>query len=294
MKNFILGTDWWTDCDDAVALRIAARAHKKGEICLLGVGINACMACSAASLDGFLSLEGIAEMPIGIDREATDFGGNPPYQKRLAPFARRYHANEDAEDAVRLYRRLLEESDAPVEIIEIGFLQVIAAVLESQPDDISDKSGMELIREKVPKIWVMAGKWDEDAGRENNFARNQRAIAGAKAFCEKCPVPVIFLGWEVGASVISGGTLQPEDYLRAALRDFGSESGRSSWDPMTMVLALTGNEHDAGYDTVQGWASIDAETGANHFRQDANGLHWYVIKRMPDEFYRDQINSLIQ
>lgn len=294
MKNFILGTDWWTDCDDAVALRIAARAHKKGEICLLGVGINACMACSAASLDGFLRLEGIAEIPIGIDREATDFGGNPPYQKRLAPFARRYRTNEDTEDAVRLYRRLLEESDAPVEIIEIGFLQVIAAVLESQPDDVSDKSGMELIREKVPKIWVMAGKWDEDAGRENNFARNQRAIAGAKAFCEKCPVPVTFLGWEVGASVISGGTLQPEDYLRAALRDFGSESGRSSWDPMTMVLALTGDEHDAGYDTVQGWASIDAETGANHFRQDANGLHRYVVKRMPDEFYRDQINSLIQ
>lgn len=294
MKSFILGTDWWTDCDDAVALRIAARAHKKGEICLLGVGINACMACSAASLDGFLSLEGIAEIPIGIDREATDFGGNPPYQKRLAPYAGRYRTNEDVEDAVRLYRRLLEESDTPVEIIEIGFLQVIAAVLESQPDDISDKSGMELIREKVPKIWVMAGKWDEDAGREHNFARNQRAIAGAKAFCEKCPVPVTFLGWEVGASVISGGTLQPEDYLRAALRDFGSESGRSSWDPMTMVLALTGNEHDAGYDTVQGWASIDAETGANHFRQDANGLHRYVIKRMPDEFYRDQINSLIQ
>ena len=294
MKSFILGTDWWTDCDDAVALRIAARAHKKGEICLLGVGINACMACSAASLDGFLSLEGIAEIPIGIDREATDFGGNPPYQKRLAPHAGRYRTNEDVEDAVRLYRRLLEESDTPVEIIEIGFLQVIAAVLESQPDDISDKSGMELIREKVPKIWVMAGKWDEDAGREHNFARNQRAIAGAKAFCEKCPVPVTFLGWEVGASVISGGTLQPEDYLRAALRDFGSESGRSSWDPMTMVLALTGNEHDAGYDTVQGWASIDAETGANHFRQDANGLHRYVIKRMPDEFYRDQINSLIQ
>ena len=294
MKSFILGTDWWTDCDDAVALRIAARAHKKGEICLLGVGINACMACSAASLDGFLSLEGIAEIPIGIDREATDFGGNPPYQKRLAPYAGRYRTNEDVEDAVRLYRRLLEESDTPVEIIEIGFLQVIAAVLESQPDDISDKSGMELIREKVPKIWVMAGKWDEDAGREHNFARNQRAIAGAKAFCEKCPVPVTFLGWEVGASVISGGTLQPEDYLRAALRDFGSESGRSSWDPMTMVLALTGDEHDAGYDTVQGWASIDAETGANHFRQDANGLHRYVIKRMPDEFYRDQINSLIQ
>ena len=28
MKNFILGTDWWTDCDDAVALRLLTRAVK--------------------------------------------------------------------------------------------------------------------------------------------------------------------------------------------------------------------------------------------------------------------------
>ncbi len=294
VKNYILGTVWWTDCDDAVALRIAARAHKAGEICLRGVGINACMVCSVASLEGFLNLEGVEDVPVGIDLEATDFGGNPPYQKRLAPFAQRYRVNEDAEDAVRLYRRLLAGSDEPVEIIEIGFLQVMAAVLESLPDDISDKPGTELVREKVPKIWVMAGKWDEDAGREHNFARNQRAIAGAKTFCEKCPVPVTFLGWEVGASVISGGTLRQDDHLRMALKDFGAESGRSSWDPMLMVLALTGDEHSAGYDVVQGHASVDAETGANHFRQDENGLHRYVVKRMSDGFYRDQINSLIQ
>ena len=43
MRKMILGTDWWTDCDDAVAMRLLARAVKAGEVSLLGIGINACM-----------------------------------------------------------------------------------------------------------------------------------------------------------------------------------------------------------------------------------------------------------
>ena len=37
MRNFILGTDWGEDSDDCVAIRVLARAHKKGEINLLGI-----------------------------------------------------------------------------------------------------------------------------------------------------------------------------------------------------------------------------------------------------------------
>ena len=31
-RAFILDTDWWTDCDDIVALRLLCNLHKKGEI----------------------------------------------------------------------------------------------------------------------------------------------------------------------------------------------------------------------------------------------------------------------
>ena len=59
MKNILLGTDWWTDCDDAVAVRLLARAHKAGEIKLIGIGINACMVVlvnlKPAKLAGVLS-----------------------------------------------------------------------------------------------------------------------------------------------------------------------------------------------------------------------------------------------
>ena len=294
MRKMILGTDWWTDCDDCVALRLLLRAHQKGEIRLLGVAINACMEYSAASVDGFMQQEGVTGIPIGIDFDATDFGRNPPYQKRLAGFAKDVLDNQMAEDAVRLYRSLLAEADAPIEIIEIGYFQVLAALLESEGDDLSPLTGIELVKQKVSKVWVMAGKWDKDGERENNFFRNTRTRQGSFIFCEKCPVPVTFLGFEVGYGVITGGMLQEGDFLRLALKDHGSENGRHSWDPMLAMLALIGDEEKAGYSTVRGTASLDASSGENHFVEADNGLHCYVVKEEPNAFYEDMINTAIQ
>ena len=292
VRSFILGTDWWTDCDDAVALRLIARAVKAQEIQLLGIGINACMEHSVASLKAFLSCEGLDGIPVGIDRNATDFGGNPPYQKRLAALLP-HMTNEDAEDAVRLYRRILADAHEPIEIIEIGYLQVISSVLQSTADDISEKSGLELFREKVSKVWVMAGKWDADGEKENNFCRNTRSRIAGKEFCELCPVPVTFLGWEVGYGVITGNDLDHNDHLYAVLRDHGSENGRHSWDPMLVHMSLIGDEEKAGYKTVTGAASVDPESGENYFVKDDFGKHRFVIKKHEDRFYKEQINRLL-
>lgn len=89
MREFILGTDWWTDCDDAVELRLLVRAHKAKEINLLGICINACMEYSVSSLEGFLNTENAFDIPLAIDFNATDFGGTPPYQKRLSQYAKK-------------------------------------------------------------------------------------------------------------------------------------------------------------------------------------------------------------
>ncbi len=294
MRNFILGTDWWTDCDDAVALRMLARAHKAGEICLKGVGINACMEYSVASLEGFLNAEGVRDIPIGIDLEGTDFRGKPPYQERLAALSEEYHSNTDAADAVRLYRQILSDSTEQIEIVEIGFLQVIANVLKSGPDDLSPLNGIDLVKEKVSKIWVMAGKWDEPDGKENNFERNARSRVAGSYFCEFCPVPVTFLGWEIGWDVVTGGILKEGDILRQVLVDHKSYNGRSSWDPMLALMAIVGDEETAGYDVVRGTARVDAESGANNFEVSENGKHAYVVKNRDNEFYVDMIHQRIR
>lgn len=293
MRNFILGTDWWTDCDDAVALRLLARAHKAGKIKLCGVIINACMEDSVTSLEGFLNTEEAYDIPIAIDLEATDFGGEVTYQKRLSSFAKKFHNNSDAEEAVRLYRKILAEAKEPVELIEIGFPQALTALLQSEADSISRLSGLELVKNKVSKIWMMAGKWDSLPGTEHNFARNERSRKAANILCDICPVPITFLGWEVGVSVITGGALAKDDALHAVLCDHGSSGGRSSWDPMLCLLALIGDEEKAGYSTVRGKASVDAKTGENYFTESGDGTHQYVIKNNVDEYYAAAINGLI-
>ena len=293
MRSFIIGTDWWDDCDDAVAMRLLTKAHKRGDICIGGIVINACMEDSVRSLDGFLSLEGCDDIPIGIDLEATDYGGNPPYQKRLASHSTRYTSNQDAENCVRLYRKILACAKEPVEIVEIGFLQAFAALLESGADDISPQTGVELVRDKVAKCWVMAGKWTADGEKENNFCRNQRARAGSNLFCEKCPVPITFLGWEIGYNVITGQKLSPNDHLHQVLVDHGHPNGRSSWDPMLVLLALTGDTEKAGYTCIFGTASVDAQTGGNYFVCSRNGKHCYVVKKQENSYYENVINQMI-
>ncbi len=295
MRTFILGTDWWSDCDDVVALRLLCRKVQAGEICLAGVVINACMEHSVASVDGFLSEEGLFDVPLGIDLNGTDFEGADAtrYQTRLSRYATRYRRNEDAENAVRLYRRLLSAADEPLEIIEVGFLQVAAGLLLSEADDISPLSGTELVRKKVKKFWIMAGKWDEDNGKEHNFCNNARSRYGAHIFCECCPVPVTFLGFEVGLPVISGNTLKADDVLYHAMCDHGSPNGRNSWDPMTALLAVVGDETAAGYRSVVGTAAVSEVDGSNRFMPHSDGLHRYVVKTEPDVYYQNVINAII-
>ncbi len=217
--KIIAGTDWWTDCDDAVALRLLARAHLRGEIELLGVAVNACMEDSAPSLDAYLSIEGLPNLPL---------------------------------------------------------------------------DGLRLVREKVNKLWAMAGNWaDPRHGFEHNFAKTPRASSAANIVCKKWPTPVTFLGFEVGQSVITGGRLPEGDPLRQILIDHGTPAGRCSWDPMLALLVLTGDEKAAGYGVVRGRASVSAQSGINRFKADENGPHAYVVKERPDAFYRQNIDLAI-
>ena len=100
MRKFILGTDWWDDCDDAVALRLLTTHIKSGKVELLGIGLNACMSDSVASIKGFLEADGVTGIPLGIYGNANDFGGRLTYQFRLAKDFCPEGSNGDAIDAV--------------------------------------------------------------------------------------------------------------------------------------------------------------------------------------------------
>jgi len=291
MREFILGSDWWSDCDDAVAIRLMTNLHKKGELRLLGISIDAGMDCSVRSLDAFNYDNGV-DIPIGVDRQATDFVGEPSYQYRLATMP---HRRDDAtaEDAVKLYRRLLASAEGQVELVEIGFSQVLVALLDSSADELSPLNGRELVRQKVRELWIMAGKWDGQGEQEHNFCNNARASVAASRLCAEWPSPITFLGYEIGYTVFTGSKLKEGDTLKQVLIDHNNETCRESWDPMTILLAYLGSPAAAGYDEVRGYAKVKAEDGSNYFTPDANGPHRYVIKQHPDQYYVDAIDALI-
>ncbi len=287
-RKIILGTDWWTDCDDCVAMRLIANAHKTGEIELLAVGINGCMPYSAPSISAFLTTEGLGDIPIGIDLNGTDFNGDYfKYQEPLCKYPHKIQKNEDCEDAVSMYRRILSETEDKVDIIEIGFCQILSGLLESE-------NGIELVKEKVNHFYLMAGEYDREVGNEHNFNNNMRSRRAGHIFCEKCPAPATFLGFEVGKTVLTGDGLPEGDVLNLCMTHHRhAENGRCSWDPMTVLLAVMGEPEKAGYSTINGKVYVDPETGKNTFTEGA-GLHSYVIKTKPDEYYRNEIQKRIQ
>ena len=130
MRKFILDTDWWTDCDDAVAIRLLCNAHIKKEIELLGINVNACMKWSIPALDVFTRDCGV-EVPLAIDHLAINFAGKPSYQEHLAMVRKPQCYNEDVLDGVDFYWNILSNAkDNSVEILSIGFTQVLANLLK--------------------------------------------------------------------------------------------------------------------------------------------------------------------
>lgn len=284
MRKFILDTDWWTDCDDAVAIRLLCNAHRNREVEVLGININACMAASVPALDVFTRDCGV-ELPIGIDHSADDFWGTPSYQTHLAESGTPQRRNEDVPDGVDFYWQLLSEAeDCSVEILSIGFTQVLAGVLKRP-------GGRELVAQKVKHLWIMAGKWDEDGGREYNFYKTELTCRSGAELCASWPSPITFLGFEVGESVKTGGELPEGDLLKQVMQDHGSPDGRSSWDPMLVLLAITGSPEEAGYRCVYGRAEVDPADGSNHFTEDPSGPHRFVVKLREDEYYAALINA---
>lgn len=295
-RAVIFDTDWWTDCDDCVALKLLLNSE---EVELKCININAFMEISPYSVELFLTQYGRGNIPVSVDKNAVDYKDAPQksYQHKLVEVysSGAYKSSDNYETSVKLYRRILSSLDEKADIIAVGFQNSIAALLLSEGDEFSPLNGIQLCKEKVGKLWTMAGKWDENGGREYNVANSERSVKAAKTVAEKFPCPITYLGFEAGESVITGGTEaigDENDALALAMKAHGSEKGRCSWDPMTAYLAVVGDEEKAGYKKVFGRFAFD-EDGRNYFTPDSSSDRCYVVKKENDICYSSQINRRI-
>lgn len=293
-KPVIFDTDWWTDVDDACALRLLLQQEREGKVDLLGVCLSAVCGSSVPSLSSFLEYEGAGSVRIGADKEATDYPGVSSWHNAITDGHTQSSSSslDNVQDCVEFYRELLSKSKKKVDIIAVGFPNAISRLLDSGPDKYSRLTGRELVKKKVGHLWLMAGKYPE--GEEHNFILTQRSRLAGENICSHWPTPVTFLGWEVGINVLVGGSLPEDDLLHKVLVAHCSSGGRCAWDPMTAWMACLGSPEKAGFETVRGFVSIDPSTGKNSFRADDQGPHRYVVMTHAPAWYASAIEPLLQ
>lgn len=255
----LFDTDMDTDCDDAGALAMLLEAHLAGKATLLGIIADSVCSYAAPACEylaghygvevpiGTIYAEGYMDTPENLARFADyrTHSGNCLQQGRSynALFARQISkADKDYPSAAKVYRQLLEQAeDESVTVLCVGMLTAVAEALDSDPDEISPLSGVELFRKKVKKVITMG-----NPHCINDFNWGKDAI-GTKEFFALCPVPV-YISAE-GGTVITGAHLSaklPHTHpLRQAYEIWlGQENtGRPSWDLIAALYALEPDSH---------------------------------------------------
>ena len=301
-KPVIFDTDFYDDVDDAVAIRVLLWAEQHGMCDIVGMVVTINNDKIAEALSKFLDFEGRGNLPFAIEKNTAVSTSTPSYFNTIANNwnSGLYSSNDDCEDEDNgsYYVKLLQSvpEGEKCNIIVVGYGVALAGLINKA---VSDDSIMTLLKNKVDKIYMMGGKYP-NGGYENNLGRNSAIRQASIDICSKTPseIPIIFLGFEVGDTVLTGGTIKDtlgdSDLLYKALVAYGFGSGRPSWDPMVTLLAVYDDPIAAGYDLVQGTNTVSLSDGANTFTKSSTGSHYYVVKRYADTYYKHVINSILE
>jgi len=296
IKNIILDTDIGGDCDDVLALAYALQAHNMGLCNLLGVTYCSILENVPDFIRVIARQYGYDEVPVGVI-------GNY--------FEHYYECNKDVyaggvlekfpvgdtmkyETAVRLLRRLLADADDKVTVAAIGPFPNIAALLKSQPDDISPLTGMELVTAKVDEFALMMGDFrtGDAKSAEWNIIMD---IPSTQYVMDNSTVPIVVLPYEVGLGMITGAKMVQKygDSTPTSLSYIlhGSANGRHSWDPATLVYAIKGAE--PWFDlSPAGVITVD-DKGFTDYTEKADGLHRYLICKLPQTEIAEEIDDMV-
>jgi inosine-uridine nucleoside N-ribohydrolase len=294
--KIIFDTDIGPDYDDVGALAMLHAFADNGECELL-----ATIACNNyPNIVPVLSVLNTyfkrPDLPIGmVHGKSVQLGVGQKWDSVLVrKYPHRLNTNDDAEDAVALYRKILtSHPDESVTIVTVGFTTNIANLLKSKPDDISPLDGIALVKKKVQKLVSMAGAFP--SGKEFNIKED---AAASKYSFGNWPTPVYFTGWEIGAKLFSGLPLISSSILNSPVKEVFAISipksredskGRKSWDQTAVLMAVRGIEKH--YTNVPG-KIVCFDDGQNEWNSDSSG-HFYVVEKTPVAEVEKLINDLM-
>lgn len=289
--RLVVETDFFSDVDDVGALAVAHALADRGEVELAAVSINTPSRYGVTAVASVNAFCGRPEVPIGTFPVQDDSLADLEYAKFLSE-AFPAPVPGGSADAVSVLRRVLAGSpDGSVVIASIGFFGNLVALLDSAPDEVSPHAGTDLVARKVSRAFVMGGTYP--AGTEFNMASYPHE---AGRFVDDWPTPVDFLGFEIGADVITGAGFSAREIasspVAAAYDRYSGSAGRSSWDLLLVDLAVRG-PRDLYALSERGTVRVTS-TGENTFEADPAGRHRYVTRLVSAQALAESVEPLLR
>ena len=249
--------DFGSSTDDLFALEMLYYYEQEGRCRLLGVVVDREGEDCAAVADVMNTYFDHADTPIGLVKHGIpapmvwiDYKALPTYTRADGQpmFLRSVSDYSALPDGWQLYRRLLsEQPDHSVSICSTGFVTCLAQLLQSEADEYSPLSGVELVRRKVKCIYLMGGVFGDAVEPDFNFGQG---ITFAKEFFRLWPqdVDVVFSPGEVGDAIeysdeqvisdISWTDIHP---IKQVYLTCNCNTGQKMWDLLTVIQAVEGD-----------------------------------------------------
>lgn len=298
--SIIFDTDMGPDYDDVGAITMLHAMADMGECRILATiasNKHPLVAATLSVLNTYFSRPGI---PIGVVRgEAVNIGSSQKWDSLIvANYPHQVKSNNQAEDALNLYRRILsKQPDNSVTIVTVGFLTNMSNLLQSKADKYSALDGKALVAKKVKRLVCMAARFDDKMGSFTEFNVKEDATASKFAY-DNWPTSILFSGFEIGLYIHTGLPIAHSHYTHSPVKDVFARSilmdkedakGRNSWDETALLVAVRGYNK---YYTVASGKMICNTDGSNSW--DKNGTRdLYLIQKTPVPEMENIINELI-
>lgn len=291
----IFDTDIGNDVDDVLALGMIHALQSRGECELLAVTITKDHEHAAAFTDAVNTFYGRGHIPIGVCRSgvtpaAGKFNG---LAIQKGGDALRYPhdllSGKDAPNAVDVLRKaLVGQKDGSVVIAQVGFSTNLAALLASKADTHSPLNGVDLVKQKVRLLSIMAGAFTQIPGKGGKLYDHKeyniiKDIPAAKSIATNWPTEIVWSGFEIGISLTYPHQSIQRDYQYVEHHPLAEAyvlynpppHDRPTWD-LTSVLYGVRPAHSYFDISKPGTVAV-ADDGLTTFSKAPNGKHRYLI-----------------
>lgn len=304
-EPFIIDSDFSSDVDDVLAISTACYYMDHDMMDIKGVALCTMSARGAYAMSALLHAHGYGNIPIASAGE----NGIAIGSKWILNMSNQNHDEDYVYGTTKFYRKLLSQSENPVNIVSLGQLTNLSDLLNSKPDAYSPLTGSELISEKVKCLYAVAGKSDgklenniyyggEDYGN-NKYYGNTGVAQAAKNVARNWTSPIIWMEADLVGNFSVGeffkeNDLTHSDIISQALVDQGQAWGSASFDPFGVTIAalhannlLTVNM----IDLTKGTMRINLN-GTSYFTEnDQAKEHYRIHKLTTDAYYKCIINK---